>query len=66
VLSDDSIVANHRPRDLNSEDPFVEVQYGEDPARLVRDGDGKYFVCDNEKVPIAHRDLAAALAAGHA
>lgn len=63
VLLDDSIIADHRPRELNSEDPFVKVHCGEDPARLVRDDDGKHFVCDNERVPIAHRDVAAALAA---
>jgi hypothetical protein len=65
VLSDDSIVADHRPRDLNSEDPFVKVQCGDDPARLVQNDAGNHFVCDNERVPIGHRDVATALAAGH-
>ena len=30
VLLDDSIIADHRPRELNSEDPFVKVHCGED------------------------------------
>lgn len=63
VLSDDAIVANHRPRDLNSEDPFVKVHCGDQPARLVHGADDQRFVCDNNRVPVAHRDVAAALAA---
>lgn len=65
VLSDDCVVAHHRPEDVNDEDPFVEVRCGEEPAQLVEvDGEQRYQ-CPNERVPVGHRDVAAGLAAGH-
>ncbi|MDT8386556.1 MAG: hypothetical protein RQ736_03530 [Thiogranum sp.] len=65
VLSDDCVVANHRPRDLNSEDPFVQVRCGDRPARLETRESVEVFVCPDQRVPIGYRDVGAGLAAGH-
>lgn len=66
VLSDDCVVANHRPEDINDEDPFVTVSCGDAPAQLIEAADGdEYFDCPGDRVPIGHRDVRAGLAAGH-
>ncbi|MCF7984578.1 MAG: hypothetical protein K9L70_09260 [Thiohalocapsa sp.] len=66
VLSDRCVVANHRPEDLNEEDPFVTVTCGDEPAELVRRENGdETYVCPGERVPLGHRDVRAGLAAGH-
>jgi hypothetical protein len=65
VLSDDCVVANHRPEDLNAEDPFVEVRCGERPAELVEEGGAERYTCPDGQVPIGYRDVRAGLAAGH-
>jgi hypothetical protein len=66
VLSDDCVVANHRPRDLNVEDPFVEVRCGDQPATLEEHNGAEIYSCANGRVPIGYRDVPAGLAAGHA
>jgi hypothetical protein len=66
VLSDHCVVANHRPRDVNADDPFVTVRCGDAPAELkVEDGE-EWYHCPGARVPTGHRDVRAALAAGHA
>jgi hypothetical protein len=66
VLSDHCVVANHRPEDVNDEDPYVEVRCGDEPAGLVKEEDGfERHHCRNGRVPIGHRDVRAGLAAGH-
>ncbi len=65
VLSDDSVVAHHRPEDLNHEDPFVQVRCGERPAELTHEDGYEQYVCPGDWVPMGHRDVRAALAAGH-
>lgn len=69
VLSDDCVVAHHRPEDLNDEDPFVTVRCGHDadapPAELVVEDGRERFRCPDDQIPIGHRDVRAGLAAGH-
>jgi len=66
VLSDADVVPDHRPEDLNDQDPFVAVRCGEFPAERITDGDRVGYACPDGRVPIAHRDVRAALAADHA
>jgi hypothetical protein len=66
VLSDDCVVANHRPRDLNADDPFVTVRCGDLPATLDRHDGAEQFSCPHGRVPVGHRDVRAGLAAGDA
>lgn len=67
VLHDDSVIADHRPEDLNGEDPFVSIVC--DDGRSVRfgqseDGSERYH-CADESVPRGVRDVAAGLRASH-
>ena len=64
VVQDRCVVANHRPRDLNSEDPFVSVTCDDGPARLQNDDGHEYYVCPDDSVPMGARDVEAALRAG--
>ena len=64
VVQDRCVVANHRPRDLNSEDPFVSVTCDEGPARLRNDVGHEYYVCPDDGVPMGARDVEAALRSG--
>lgn len=65
VLSDSGIVADHRPADLNHEDPFVRVRCEDQPARLVRTDGHERFTCPDRQMPVGQRDVREALAAGH-
>jgi hypothetical protein len=81
VLSDSGVVADHRPDDLNHEDPFVQVRCGDQPARLTGKDNYERFTCpdapagqapdrapdqaSDQGVPVGYRDVAAGLAAGH-
>lgn len=65
VVQDRCVVANHRPRDLNSEDPFVAVTCSSGTAQLQRDDDYERYVCPGDDVPVGTRDVRAALHAGH-
>jgi hypothetical protein len=65
VLQDGAPIEAHRPRDMNADDPFVQVRCGLDPAPLRRFRDGaRRFTCDDGSVPRATRDIRAGLAAG--
>lgn len=65
VMSDDCVAANHRPEDLNAEDPYVEVRCGDEPAELTVDDGYERYTCPDGRVPIGYRDVRAALAANH-
>jgi hypothetical protein len=65
VLSDSCVVANHRPEDVNDEDPYVQVRCGDKPAELIRKDSFERYDCANGRVPIGYRDVRAGLAAGH-
>ena len=60
VLRDDAPLEEHRPRDLNADDPFVVVSCGDQAASRV----GEAFRCADDDVPVGHFDLGRALAAG--
>lgn len=64
VVQDHCVVANHRPRDLNSEDPFVEVSCDSGPATLRSTNGYERYVCPGRGVPMGSRDVRAALEAG--
>jgi hypothetical protein len=65
VLQNSCVVAEHRPEDLNREDPFVTVRCPNGhTARLRDDGEERYGCADGSQ-PRGHRDVAAGLAAGH-
>lgn len=66
VLSDVCAVADHRPRDLNADDPYVSVRCGELPAQLTHKNGRDRYSCPGGQLPLAHRDVRAGLAAGHA
>jgi len=63
ALHSEVAVAATRPRDLNAADPFVEIRCGEQPARLVQDGDWIWYRCPDGDVPVGRRNIRAALAA---
>lgn len=66
VLSDDCVIANHRPQDINADDPYVSVTCGDSPAELKTADDGdEYYSCPGDRVPVGRRDVQAALAADH-
>lgn len=64
VVQDQCVVANHRPRDLNSEDPFVQVRCDDRPARLVSANGYEQYECPQDGVPVGSRNVRAALDAG--
>jgi len=64
VLHSEVALAATRPRDLNADDPWVDVRCGKEPARLIRDDDWIWCRCADGSVPVGRRDVRGALAAG--
>jgi len=64
VLHSEVAVAATRPLDLNAGDPFVDIHCGDDPARLIREGEWIWYRCPDESVPVGCRNVRAGIAAG--
>ncbi|MDE2092165.1 MAG: hypothetical protein KGJ08_09750, partial [Gammaproteobacteria bacterium] len=61
VLTDTMVIRNHRPWDLNADDPFITVRCGKQKTRAITHGDRSYYQCANGAVPTGRLDMVAAL-----
>lgn len=66
VLQDECVVAQHRPEDVNQEDPYVTVYCADGAAaELADEHEDETWFCQDGSQPRGRRDIAAGLAAGH-
>lgn len=64
VLSDEVTVRNHRPRDLNADDPFVTVYCENQPVKALTNASGaRWYECAKNIAPVGKLDIVAALKA---
>ena len=61
VLTDTMVIRNHRPWDLNADDPFITVLCGGQKTEAITEGDQRYYRCADGGVPTGRLDMAAAL-----
>ena len=61
VMTDTMVVRNHRPWDLNADDPYITVRCGKDKTTAITRGERRYYTCADGSVPTGTLDMLAAL-----